>query len=404
MTPRLTSRPRGRRHAAALVATSMLATLFPLLASAPAQAAACTDETHNTSVPLGATGCDDTTPPDTTITLTDPTPTVLGYIRSTTVTFTFTGSYTAEDGTDAGPIGFECQLYNTATPPAQWDACTSPKKYENLVDDAAKAYTFRVRAVDTDDEAIAACDDTYEVGDVLCADEEGVDDVDASPANATFKVDTSPPNTFLDGQPVDHVTPDWPVVTSASPQLELNSNESAGFACTLNGKSFTPCNKGIVTLANLRGGDYTFVARAYDGAFNVDPTPVQTTFFVPSNIRKNKKSGWKKVRQAGLFGNDYLTSSKVGQTTTIPGIKNVREVRLLAPTGPGYGKVEVRVGTSQWYTVNLFSKKPRALAQLLVRDEYTTPRSGTIQIRVKQGTVRIDAIVARGTCKTCGDV
>jgi hypothetical protein len=389
------------RRFSSLLAAGLLATALPIVASSPAAAnTPCTStfsEVHDTSVPLGATGCDDITPPQTAISAVEPTPTVLGYTRSTTVTFTFAGAYT---DADAGPISLECQMYDTAAAPTDWTACTSPKTYTNLADTTTTPYTFRVRAIDDDDKAIAACDGTYEALDVLCAGEESVEDVDATPATATINVDTVAPNTFLTKAPVDTITPDRPVVLTASPTVELNSSEPAGFACTLNGKSFTPCTKGIVTVANLKGGTYTFLARAYDAAFNLDPTPVSTTFTVPTNIKKTKKSGWKKVRDAALIGADYVTATKVGQTLTLSSVKKVQEVRLIAPTGPTFGKIEVRVGTSQWYTVNLHSAKPHAMTQLLVRDEYSLPQSGPIRIRVKElggskTSVRLDAIVAR---------
>jgi hypothetical protein len=403
---RATGPTRRRRRATLLLTTGLLAALLPfLVGAAPAQAAACTSETHSGDAITGHTGCDDVTPPETTITLVEPTPTVFGYTRSKDLTFTFTGAHT--DG-DTGTIAFECQLYDTASPPTGWEACTSPQAYTGLADTAANPWTFRVRAIDVQDQAIAACDGSPELFDVLCAGEEQVLDLDATPATTTVRIDTTAPNTFLDRQPVDGLRPDWPVVGTPSPVLELNSNEPAGFACTLNGRSFTPCTKGIVELTTLKGGSYTFLARAYDQALNIDPTPVGTVFYVPSNITKNKKSGWKRVREAGLFGNDYLTSSRVGQTVVLPSVRKVREVRLLAPTGPRYGKVEVRIGTSQWYTVDLASKKNVRLAQLLVRDEFALPRTGPIQIRVKaldarHPSVRIDAIVARGSCNVCGD-
>jgi hypothetical protein len=397
-----------RHRAAALLVTSLVGTLLPLLATVPAQAAACLDETHTETI-LGPTGCDDVAPPETTLTQVEPTPTVFGYTRTKDVTFTFAGAH--GDG-DTDPIGFECQLFDTAVAPDTWSECASPTTYTGLADSTTTPYTFRVRAVDTKDAGISACDGSADVLDPLCVGEEPAapadDDIDPTPSSTTVRIDTVAPNTFLDGRPVDDIRPDWPVVLTSSPTLQLNSNETAGFACTLDGRAFPPCTQGVVTVADLPGGSHTFLARAYDAAFNIDPTPESTTFFVPSNLRKNKGSGWSRRRQAGLFGNDYLTSSKVGQVVVVKGAKRVREIRLLAPTGPGFGKVEVKVGTSQWYTVNLYSKRPKALVQLLVRDEFSPARSGTIQIRVKQlgagrSSVRIDAIVARGNCRTCGD-
>jgi hypothetical protein len=405
---RRTSRP-GARRAVVLLTTAVLATLVPLLAASPAVAAtACTSgfsEAYGGNEITGRTGCDDQVPPETTITLVEPAPTAAGFTRSSQVTFTFTGAYT--DG-DSGPIGFECQLYAAAEPPTQWEECTSPRTYTDLGDTTAAPYTFRVRAVDEDDDAIAACDSTPTLFGVLCVGEEDVADVDPSPASSVLTVDSTVPNTFLDNEPVDGLRPDWPVVLTASPTLTLNSNEDADFLCTLDGRPYTPCTQGPVTFRELPGGSYSFAAGAYDAALNFDPTPVSTTFYVPTNITKSRKSGWKKVRETGLFGNDYLTASRVGATLVIPAVRKVREVRLIAPTGPRFGKVEVRIGKSQWYTVDLASRRSVRLAQLLVRDEFTLKRSGPIQIRVKEldpqhPTVRVDAIVARGDCTSCAN-
>ena len=101
----------------------------------------------------------------------------------------------------------------------------------------------------------------------------------------------------------------------------------------------------------------------------------------------------------GYFDQDYLESRKVGQTLVVKGIKKVREVRLVAPVGPKSGTIQVRVGSSQWYTVDLHSKT-RRIAQFLVRDEFSPLQSGKIQIRVaslrgKGSSVRLDALVAR---------
>lgn len=120
---------------------------------------------------------------------------------------------------------------------------------------------------------------------------------------------------------------------------------------------------------------------------------------MPSNIKRSKGSGWRTVREPGLFGNDYVQSTKVGQVLVIKRIKKVRELRLIAAVGRKAGAVQVRVGTSQWYTVDLYAKKAR-FAQVLVRDEFSPLRSGKIQIRVmslrgKRSSVRLDALVAR---------
>jgi hypothetical protein len=388
-----------------LTATLAAVTVTLLGPAAPAQAVACDagsqSEVHSGVPPL-ETGCDDVTPPETTIGSVNPAVNSQGYVRAKNVTFTFVGAYTDAEAqaVPAHPIGFECQLYNTVSAPSTWQACDSGTfSTPELEEYTGVAYTFRVRAIDVQDDAIVACDDVAIDGcPALAPGEEQVADEDPSPATVTFKVDTVAPNTFITRGPVDNIRPDWPVSTTASPQLVLNTNEDSSFKCSLNGKPVA-CAEGTVTLRSLSGGSKTFDARAVDAAGNVDPTPASLKFFVPKNIKKSKHSAWRRVKASGYFGDDYLEADSVGATLKIKGQRNVREVRLLAPSGPQLGKLEVRVGRSQWYTVDLHSKSSVPQKVYVVRDQFTPLQDGTIQIRVKKlrpgGSVAVDALVAR---------
>jgi hypothetical protein len=386
---------RFARRCAVLTAGCVIATLLPFAATSPAQAAPETCPSEAYDEPLLLTGCDDTQPPTTTITSVSPAPNSTGFTRSASVTFAFVGAHAGDD--DAGTIEFECQMFNSAAPPTTWDPCASPKTYTGLAEYTTTPYTFRVRAVDATDEAIPARSDNPITPPNLSEH-----DWDETPAVSTLMVDSIAPNTFMNNEPVDTIRPDWPVVLADSVTVGLQSNEkSTTFACTLNGKAVTGCGTGQTTLRNLAPGDTTLVARAVDRALNLDPTPATIRFFVPSDIKKSKGSGWKTVRKInqGFFDHDYVESKKVGQTLVIKRIKKVREVRLVALVGPKAGTIEVRVGRSQWYTVDLSAKKTR-LAQVLVRDEFSPLQSGTIQIRVKslrgkKSSVRLDALVAR---------
>jgi hypothetical protein len=384
------------RRTAALVVAGLVTALLPLANPSPAQAAPETCPSEAYDEPLLLTGCDDTQPPDTTVTSVTPAPGSTGYTRSSSVTFTFAGAHAGDD--DNGTIEFECQLFDTdpAVPPTTWQPCVSPTTYTGLEDFVATPYTFRVRAVDATDEGIPA-----RSSNPLTPPNLAEHDWDPSPAVSTLMVDSLPPNTFVTNAPVDRIRPDWPVLPAESVTLGLQSNETSSFACRLNGRAVTPCGTGQVSLTNLAAGDNRFVARAVDRAFNLDPTPATTRFYVPSDIRPSKGSGWRNVRRIGhgLFDNDYVQAGEVGHTLVVKGIKRVREVRLIAPVGPKFGKIQVRVGKSQWYTVDLHAKKART-AQILVRDEFSPLQSGTIQIRVaslrgKGSTVRLDALVAR---------
>jgi hypothetical protein len=374
-------RARTPRRLPALAALALAASAVQMVAlAAPAQAAGCQAETE-------LIGCDDVTPPETTLVAVRPAPTPAGYVRQSTVIFDFAG--VPVDASDTGQIVFECQLYNTVAAPTAWQACESGQPYSGLADTKATPYTFRVRAVDTADAAVL-CPMLP-----LCTD---APDYDPTPATATVKVDTTVPNTFITRTPRDDIRPDWPVTLNRSPQMVLNSNEGgAGFACTVNDKPLA-CGAGTVTLKDLKSGPQEFTARAVDAAGNADPTPSSTKFFVPDNIKAARGSGWQRVRKGSAFDGDLVRASRVGATLRIGKQRNVRELRLIAPAGPKLGRIEVRVGKSQWYTVDLSGKSSRQKAYV-VRDQYAPPQSGAIVIRVlslpRGGSVELDALVAR---------
>jgi hypothetical protein len=388
------TRPRVRRIAV-LVPGVLLASVVPVLVVAtPAHAESCPAGTYSEAPggvpPILMTGCDDVVPPDTTITGVTPAPSPGGHLRSKSVSISFTGSYT---DADTGPITYECRLYNTLTA-AAWRACTSPFVQSNLAESTSTPYTFNVRAVDAKDQAIAACDSTPD----LCIADEAVQDQDLTPAALAIKVDTTVPNTFITRTPLDDIRPDWPVTLTRRPQVVLNSNEgAAGFSCTVNDRP-RPCAEGRVTLRHLTSGPQDFTAQAVDAAGNADPSPSSTRFFVPLNIEASHGSGWQPVRKAGAFDGDLVRASKVGATLRLGGQRSVREVRLIAPAGPHLGLVQVRVGRSQWYPVNLSGKTARQKTYV-VRNQYAPLQSGAIVIRVlslpRGGSVQLDALVAR---------
>jgi hypothetical protein len=365
-----------------LVAAVVVVPLLPVLAtSAPAEAAGCQEET-------GPLGCDDATPPDTVLVGVRPAPSAQGYIRERAVTFDFRG--VPSDGTDTGTIAFQCELFATATPPpdASWQACTSGQTFTGLADTTATAYTFRVRAVDATDAAVTC-------PTLTCTD---APDYDQTPASTTLRVDTTAPNTFLTRTPQDDLRPDWPVSLTRSPQVALNSNEGGvGFVCRVNGEQ-RPCGQGAVTLEHLTSGPQRLSAQAVDAAGNVDPTPAVTKFFVPADVKAARGSGWRRIHRPGAFDRDLVKATRVGAVLRIGGQRHVRELRLIGPSGPHLGRVEVRVGRSRWYPVSL-SGDAAPQATYEVRNQYAPPQSGAILIRVVSlppgGSVQLDAFVAR---------
>lgn len=390
-----------RRVAAAFAAVLAAATL-PLVAPAtPADAAdPCTSEVQPTDPLLGlpiGTACDDTVPPTTTLSAVTPAVS-RGWLASTSVTIAFTGAHT---DADQDPIGYQCQFSNSAIAPTTWQACTSPVSYDKLEERSAAPYTFRVRAVDTPDNAHDITSDPF------FAAPTDLPDLDQTPAELVFRADATTPSTFgfLRTDYYDEDRQDAPMVTAPKVQIRLQSNEAgpddvATYRCRLDDRSIA-CNDGLTTLRRLGAGLHHFTAAAIDPAGNVDPTPFTQQFFVPRNLTtddapRSSRGDWRRVRSPGTFAGDYLQATAYGATLRF-GVRNIRAIRLLAPAGPNLGKVDVRVGQGAWMRVNLASKDAQKLKIFQVRDELSGLLAGPLQIRVasRNRVVRIDAVMAR---------
>ena len=384
-----------RRAAVALSAVLVGAALPLVVAPAPALAAEpCTSEAS--PLPL-VPGCDDAAAPTTTITGADPSVSTK-WIRQDSVAISFTGAHT--DG-DTDPLGYECQFDTPTKPPSDWEGCTSPARFTGLDEWTEGAqYTFRVRAVDTADNAIDLVSPIFGGTDTP--------DYDESPAAVQFRVDTTAPTTFgtLRSNYYDEDRQDVPMVTSPTVQIRLFGGEAAPgadapvYQCRLNDQRVA-CNDGITTLAGLGAGMQRFTAAAVDPAGNVDPTPFEQRFFVPRDLNvtdatRASRDAWRNVRGPSSFAGDYLETTTYGATLTFR-VNSIRAIRLLAPSGPGLGKVQVRVGRGGWTTVNLASSDTQRLRVYQVRDELSGMVAGPLQIRVasKNKPVRVDAVMAR---------
>ncbi|WP_395660022.1 hypothetical protein [Nocardioides sp.] len=387
---------RSYRRAAVLgatvlaVAASLAATPPPATAADPA--ATCVSEAQPAGplgVPTGS-GCDDTVPPETTV---DGPDLSGGWIRQTSISITFHGAHT---DADTDPISYECQFFDTPSAPSTWQSCTSPFTRDGLKENTATPYTFRVRAIDTPD---AAHDLTTDFFFPAATD---APDVDQTPAELVFRADATAPNTygFLRTSYADETSSERPMLVEPSAQIRLQSTQGDRYRCRLDGRA-VPCNDDLTTLRDLAPGARRFTAAAVDEAGNVDPTPYVQEFFVPRNLAlgdapASSRGAWKRYRDAGTFGGDYLESSRYGATLTFP-VRNVREIRLLAPAGPNLGRVEIRVGRGQWFPVDLRSRQPQRLKVYEARSNLSGLLAGVLEVRVASHgrPVRVDAVAAR---------
>ncbi|GIM64428.1 hypothetical protein Pve01_83250 [Planomonospora venezuelensis] len=368
------------RAASRLAVLGLLGGGLVPLAAAPAGATpGCLDETAPS---LLQDGCDDSTPPETTLTPST-TPNAAGLVSVSSMSFTLGRQVT--DG-DPGPFGLECRL--TGGPQAHdWRACTSPVTYADLPDAAAGTYVLEARAVDLGDRAR-----TPDTAPLLPPTVPDTPDEDPTPATLTWGQDTRAPFVFVTGTSYDEITPTQPVVTGASVPIRLNSSEAGSrFECTDNDRP-VPCTGGRWQLPDPTAGRHRFSARTIDAAGNASSWSSAIEFFVPRDLTRQR--GWKKVTGSGYVDGDAVRTSRRGARLVLPRTK-VGELRLLAATGRGHGKVRVRVGKRAWHVVDLAGPKASS-EQLVVIDRYSGIRSGRIVIEsLSTRPVVLDAVVAR---------
>lgn len=355
--------------------------LVPLGATPAAATPGCLDEAPPPGpipgLPL-SDGCDDSTPPETTL-ASSTTPNAVGFLAASTMTFTVGAQVT--DG-DTGPFGLECTLAG----PAQahdWRACTSPVTYAGLPDGS---YAFQSRAVDLGD-AARNPDSPLAIGTVA-----DTPDLDPTPATLAWTQDTSTPFVFVTSTAYDEQTPTQPVVTSSTVPIRINSSEPGStFECRVDDRTI-PCAGGRFELATPAAGRHRFTARSVDRAGNASAWAEPVEFYVPTDLRRQR--GWRTVRGDGYFRGDALRATRRGARLVLPRA-TVGELRLVAATGRGFGKVRLRVGRRDWHVVDL-AGRPAAMKVLTVLDRYSGVRTGTVVIEsLSNKPVVVDAVVAR---------
>lgn len=396
--------PALRRRVATLAAGVVVAGLLPaVLTAAPATASPGCLVDVNRSL-FNPSGCDDDTAPDTRVLGVGPALNDAGYVRGNDVTFGFEAL--VSDG-DQGPWGFMCRLDGATN--GSWEDCSDEvtgtrgtMTYENLPDlKLDGGYDFRVYAVDTRDAGVRWTDT---MNPFAPGTESAPDDDSASPATRSVKVDTAMPTTFIFGDPdtYDAIRPELPMVRSRNIRVRLTSSESkagerAEYTCRLNDAK-VPCQEGFTSLKGLSPGNKTFEATATDLAGNTSSKPATIIFAVPRNLRAARGSGWRRVKQAGFYGADYLEARRVG-ARIVTGRVQVRELRLIAPAGPNLGRIDLQIGTGRRRTISLFATTYTRSKVYVLRDEFSPLASGRITLRVKSlgknKVARIDALLVQ---------
>jgi hypothetical protein len=104
-----------------------------------------------------------------------------------------------------------------------------------------------------------------------------------------------------------------------------------------------------------------------------------------------RSSGWSRVSSSTYYGDGAYRTSSSRAEIRIPGARDVRSVRVKAPTGPGYGRVQVLVNGVAYGS---FSLSAAASAQRTFAVSLPSPRSGTVTLRTLDSgrEVRISGI------------
>ena len=411
----MTRTPRLRRPAPLVAAASAAALLGALLPVALAPSAVAANGCLSEQVTGQGTGlggifqpgerCDDQVPPQASVVGVSPQPNSAGYINTKSLTFTYTAAHT---DADTDPIGLQCKFWPTAEDPLEpkdWTACGTAGAeplsitYDNLADTTSVPYTFRVRAIDTADDAITATDPPAPTNPINQGTpaETDLPDVEDGFDAAIARVDTRAPQSYLFNIPFDAETPELPMLETDSPTFRLAASEgNVTFQCTIDDRVF-PCSTGNTTFPKLTPGTKVLSVGTTDLAGNVDPDPATTSFTVPADIPRPEGTKWTESASPKAFGGSFIETTQFGAKFSVSGT-NVREVRLICTKRPDAGILKYQTpGNPNWAKVKLNSKTIQRGAVVVLRNASSQSFTGPMKFQVysRGKLVSVDAIMMR---------
>ncbi|MDZ5622522.1 right-handed parallel beta-helix repeat-containing protein [Nocardioides sp. HM23] len=232
---------------------------------------------------LGGPGGGDQIAPNTNILETP-----LDQSTESVAVFRFTGA------DNSSPVTFECRFAPQAEfADAGWQACTSPKTYQDLVNDT---YSFEVRAVDFSGNA------------------------DQTPASYTWAVELGDFKASIDSAP-DRVTVD----TGATFEFSANRSTGVDFQCVLqpaggavDWASASACTS-PKTYAGLEPGQYEFWVRATDTATSTYDTQMYSWTVGPPPVAARVNCGQILTESTRVL-NDLVDCGGHGLIVGAPGI------------------------------------------------------------------------------------
>ncbi len=193
------------------------------------------------------------------------------------------------------------------------------------------------------------------------------------------------------------VTLKWRAVTGAV-KYQVVARTAA------HGKALRPKNDGwkaVQTVSTLRyvakiplGAHHVYGVRAVDAAGNSGPVATigSVTRPVVSGKQLERSKGWKTVKKATHYRGRVFRTTTRGAKISLKGGKSVREVWVIAASGPGHGRIAIQVGATKVRTVSLNKAKYQPARRIRVL--LPSARNGTVKITaIDQGKqVNISAV------------
>lgn len=182
----------------------------------------------------------------------------------------------------------------------------------------------------------------------------------------------------------------WSAVASYDVRVR-SARVNGGFGHRNDWKSHTKATHARFT--GRPGRTYCLEARARDTVGNLGRWSTARCTAIPLDDRAlNQHGGWARKRGMGYFRDTYSVDRTHGATLTLAGA-HVRDLALLASTGPGYGTVQVDLGSSRLGTLHLARAEDHKRVVVNVKT-FVRLHTGTVTIWiVSHGKpVRIDGL------------
>jgi subtilisin len=147
------------------------------------------------------------------------------------------------------------------------------------------------------------------------------------------------------------------------------------------------------TLALRPGAKQVLRVRSLDSRGNAsvsEPLPLHLLLRDSASTRwMAPASGWQREVALGAIGGSVLTTRERGMTlsTDFSG----RAVALVAPLGPGAGRLRVRIDEGRWRTVELSAR--RAQGRRVVFSRRVAPGAHRLEVQALRGLVAVDAVL-----------